>query len=118
TKLEAIARGTWRLSRVHMIPNGVDTLMFRPIEKEKARQRLGLDPEEFIVLFPAKPEDPNKNFEFLKKVTSGLPVRLLTFEGGGYQHNQIPRPDECGRSCHPHLSPGRLPQRDQGSPRL
>jgi teichuronic acid biosynthesis glycosyltransferase TuaC len=45
----------------HVIPNGVDTAAFAPLDRASARERLGWDQDERIVLFAAtKPDIPRK----------------------------------------------------------
>lgn len=58
---DAMAR---RLKRpdVHVIPHGVDFDVFRPIEREKARDALGLTPEGKYLLFAANPNIATKRF--------------------------------------------------------
>lgn len=55
TWLAALARLSPLLSRfpVHVIPNGLDTNVFRPVSKVLARQQLGLDPTRRVILFSA-----------------------------------------------------------------
>lgn len=38
---------------VHIIPNGLDTEVFRPLDKEAARARLGIGPARRVILFSA-----------------------------------------------------------------
>lgn len=53
---------------VHLIPNGLDTDVFRPVPKAAAREVLGLDPSERVVLFSAlDTAAPRKGGEFLRK---------------------------------------------------
>lgn len=52
--------------KIHIIPNGVDFNMFKPISQESARKELGLSSHEKLVLFLANPEDKNKNFKLAK----------------------------------------------------
>jgi glycosyltransferase involved in cell wall biosynthesis len=47
---------------VHVIPNGVDLQLFKPMDKREARRRLGLDPDGRFILFPADPSRPEKDF--------------------------------------------------------
>jgi len=51
--LAAFARRSPLLNRfpIHVIPNGLDTDVFRPIPKAMARQRLGLNPTGRVILF-------------------------------------------------------------------
>lgn len=51
-----------RPARCHVVANGVDTDNFRPISKEEARQRLGLQNDQLYVLFPGDPSNPRKGF--------------------------------------------------------
>jgi glycosyltransferase involved in cell wall biosynthesis len=44
-----------------VLPNGVDTALFRPVPAAAARERLGWSPNERVALFAAtKPDSPNK----------------------------------------------------------
>lgn len=45
-----------------VIPNGVDTERFHPINRSKARVMLELPSEQKIVLFPGNPENPRKGY--------------------------------------------------------
>ena len=46
----------------HVIPNGVDTDVFRPIDGAAAREQLGWSSERKVVLFPGNPDNPRKGF--------------------------------------------------------
>ena len=61
---EHLAR-TLRLDRYRVIPGGVDLDLFRPIARKEARDRIGLDPDKLIVLFPGalKKSWPHKRYE-------------------------------------------------------
>lgn len=48
--------------KVTVLPNGVNTELFRPIDKGEARKELGL-PDRKIVLFAADPSRPEKNYK-------------------------------------------------------
>lgn len=54
--------------RVEVIPNGLDTAVFRPLAKAAARDRLGLPPERPVILFGAVNPltDPNKGWSLLQ----------------------------------------------------
>lgn len=73
-----------------VIPFGVDTNVFYPMSKEKARERIGWDKEKKIVLFPASPNRPVKNFELAKAVveslSSDVELRVLT----GVPYERVP----------------------------
>jgi glycosyltransferase involved in cell wall biosynthesis len=47
-------------SKVRIIPNGVDLERFKPLNRDKCRQRLGWSGDRFHVLFPANDGDPRK----------------------------------------------------------
>ena len=51
-----------RCRKVTILPNGVNTELFRPIDQEEARKELGL-PDRKIVLFAADPSRPEKNYK-------------------------------------------------------
>jgi glycosyltransferase involved in cell wall biosynthesis len=44
----------------HVIPNGVDTRVFRPRDKQAARKELDFDDQRKLVLFPGNPDNPRK----------------------------------------------------------
>ncbi|MCA1682456.1 MAG: glycosyltransferase family 4 protein [Actinobacteria bacterium] len=47
--------------RNHVIPNGVDLDMFKPIDRQHARRRLGWDADEKVALFVGDPSNARKN---------------------------------------------------------
>lgn len=61
-------------ARIEVIPNGLDTNVFRPIDKRTAREMLRLPHDKRIVLFGAMSatSDPNKGFYKLKKILFAL----------------------------------------------
>jgi len=68
--------------RVLVLPCGVDTLRFRPLERREARSRLGLDPDAPYLLFPADPERATKRYDRARRVAALLPgVELLALRG-------------------------------------
>ena len=48
--------------KAHVIPNGVDFDLFRPVDQQHARTLLGLDPDKTYVLFAARPDNLRKGF--------------------------------------------------------
>jgi teichuronic acid biosynthesis glycosyltransferase TuaC len=62
--------------RVAVLPCGVDLDRFAPIPRAEARERLGLPPDESLVLFPADPARPSKRFDRAGEVAGE--TRLLT----------------------------------------
>ncbi len=67
---------------VHVIPNGVDTELFVPMEKEMCRLRLGWKEGVKHVLFPANPARAEKDFPLAQEAVSllGYDAQLHVFE--------------------------------------
>lgn len=60
-KTEELRRALWwRRNRAMVIPNGIDLALFRPWPQEKAREVLGWDARELVVLFNAARDPANK----------------------------------------------------------
>ena len=57
---------TLRMPSAHVIPNGVDLNLFRPMEQAEARKILGLDPAKKFVLFPYNPKEVRKRFDLIE----------------------------------------------------
>jgi glycosyltransferase involved in cell wall biosynthesis len=55
-----------RLSSAHVIPNGVDLNLFRPMEQAQARNALGLANDQKFVLFPYNRYEPRKRFDLIE----------------------------------------------------
>lgn len=53
----------------HVIPNGVDTVLFQPEDMASARSRLDWDPQRIYLLFPGNPENPRKGFALAEAAT-------------------------------------------------
>lgn len=63
------------LSSPHrIVPFGVDTQLFRPMDKATARAEVGWDPTERIVLFPYDTDRPVKNAALARQVVDDLPM--------------------------------------------
>jgi len=73
-------KGFWRNHRVEVIPYGVDSAIFHPLDKKEARKTLGVEPNGKYALFIAKNiDDPRKGADFffdaLKKINiNGLKI--------------------------------------------
>ncbi|MBA3311878.1 MAG: glycosyltransferase family 4 protein [Planctomycetota bacterium] len=75
---------------VHHIPNGIDTELYRPLDREQCRNALNLDRDALVVaFFAADLSDPRKGFDLLSASLNRLPetlrreVIVLTVGGGG-----------------------------------
>ncbi|QEG38977.1 glycosyltransferase family 4 protein [Roseimaritima ulvae] len=77
----------------HVIPNGVDTDVFRPLDRDDARRQLGLPADASIVLFPGSPDNPRKGHALAKaavEAASGLLERRIELLPlWGVQHDQV-----------------------------
>jgi glycosyltransferase involved in cell wall biosynthesis len=69
-----------RLPRAHVIPNGVDLGLFRPIEQGNARNALNLDPAKKFVLFPYNPQEARKRFDLIQAAVSLARERIPNLE--------------------------------------
>lgn len=69
-------------SRITVVPCGVDTDVFRPLDKAGVRRRLGLSPKERIVLFVGRIE-PLKGIDVLLRAVSNLDGRFRVLVIGG-----------------------------------
>ena len=59
-----------RHNSVALIPNGVNTIIFYPIEKQEAMKYLGWENGIFHIIFVSNPYRPEKNFSLAKEVAS------------------------------------------------
>jgi glycosyltransferase involved in cell wall biosynthesis len=84
--LSAELPGAGRERRVAVLPCGVDLDRFRPIDRVAARRRLGLDPAEPVLLFPADPARPAKGWERARELAGD--VKLLAL--GGVAPDEVP----------------------------
>lgn len=60
----------------HIIPSGINLELFKPANKQEARDELGLPLNDPIVLFGARPNVPTKRYELAKKAVSLLKQRF------------------------------------------
>ncbi len=67
----------------HVIPNGVDVEAFRPMDRITSCRQIGLDPQQFNVLFPGNPNDPRKGHNLASASVQfaeqklGAPIKLV-----------------------------------------
>lgn len=68
------------------VPFGVDTDLFKPTDRDGARERVGWDTDERVVLFPYDPDRPVKNHDLAKRVVARVPnATLKTVTGVAYE---------------------------------
>ncbi len=78
----------------HIIPHGIDTTRFEPMDRETARDEIGWNHDDYHVLFPYATERPVKNYPRARHVVSAADseleaqVRLHTVSG--VPHDQMP----------------------------
>jgi len=73
-----------------VVPFGVDTERFRPMDRTEARRELGWDPDARIVLFPYDPERAVKNYPLAERVVDGLPVDAELKVMSGVPYEAVP----------------------------
>jgi teichuronic acid biosynthesis glycosyltransferase TuaC len=73
---------------VEILPCGVATDRFRPLDRQQARASLGLQPDGRYLLFPADPARAAKRFDRAEAVAKGCGAQLLTL--GSIDPQQVP----------------------------
>jgi teichuronic acid biosynthesis glycosyltransferase TuaC len=63
--------------RVAVLPCGVDLGRFRPLPRREARERLALDPDAPVLLFPADPARPLKRHDLAVAIAGDVPLLTL-----------------------------------------
>ncbi len=68
--------------RFSLIPCGVDTNVFKPMDKAVCRQKFGFDPDEKLILFAGAFDNKVKNPELAMEAVAKIPdARLLELKG-------------------------------------
>lgn len=73
-----------------VIAPGVDTAMFRPLDRAECRRRLGLAPEEAILFFPASSARPEKGADVFKAALAYLEHKVNVVYGGQIERAEMP----------------------------
>ncbi len=77
---------------VHIVPSGIDFELFRPLPRDEARRRLGLDPSGRYVLFIGSPHIARKRYTLADQAVTILsrttPTQLLL--GWNVPHKDMP----------------------------
>jgi glycosyltransferase involved in cell wall biosynthesis len=63
---------------IAILPCGIDTERFRPLDRAAARDELGLDGDGRYLLFPYSPDRPVKRVDRARELADACGVRLLT----------------------------------------
>jgi glycosyltransferase involved in cell wall biosynthesis len=81
------------LSKVRIIPNGIDLKRFKPLDRNKCRAQLGWSPNCFHVLFPTNAGDPRKRpglaYATVETVNR-LGIRTEMHQLRGVAHDAVP----------------------------
>ncbi|RDZ38992.1 MULTISPECIES: glycosyltransferase [Haloferax] len=75
---------------VSVVPFGIDTDLFKPIPQEEAREEIGWESNDNIVLFPYPPERGVKNFELASAVVESLSTETTLKTLSGVPHDRVP----------------------------
>jgi glycosyltransferase involved in cell wall biosynthesis len=91
----AAMRDKLGVSKVEIIPNGVDFELFRPLEKNEARNKLSMDQSKKWIVFIADPSRKVKNVQLAQKAVNILKQEidadlLIVFGDNGIDHSLIP----------------------------
>ena len=73
-----------------VIAPGVDTAMFRPLDRAECRRRLGLAPEGAILFFPASSARPEKGADVFKAALAHLEHKVHVVYGGQIERAEMP----------------------------
>ena len=82
-----------RMPSAHVIPNGVDLNLFRPIEQSEAREKLGLNADKKFALFPYDRDEPRKRFDLIQAAVALARERVPKLEllvAHGKPQEQVP----------------------------
>jgi len=81
-------------ARVHIIPNGVDLELFRPMCPSEARAALGWSEDKIYVLFPSSPHIPGKGFDLaldvIREASKYMSGTLEMVPLGNVPPNRVP----------------------------
>ena len=81
------------ISKIRIIPNGIDLERFKPLDRTTCRNRLGWRHDRLNVLFPTNTGDPRKRPELARasvEVAARLGLRIEMHQLEGVPHDQVP----------------------------
>jgi teichuronic acid biosynthesis glycosyltransferase TuaC len=76
--------------RVAILPCGVDMQRFKPARRAQARARIGVDPAQPCLLFPADPARPEKRFDRVRALAQTLTGDHRLLHLGGVAPARVP----------------------------
>src|SRR5436190_4634064 len=68
------------LDQIAVLPCGVNLDRFQRVDRATARERLGLDPNERYLLFPADPKRPEKRHALARRLADATNATLIAYE--------------------------------------
>lgn len=84
-------RSSLGIDSVHVIPNGVASELFKPLDQRECRDKLGWEPDMKHVLFGADPAREVKNFPLAQSVFKQLSLENVELQTlGRVPHGEIP----------------------------
>lgn len=86
----------WRTMSPHLkcahqvVPFGVDTELFRPMDRDQAREAIGWETDDPVVLFPYEQGRPVKNYERAEEVVERADVGASLRSVSGVPYEEMP----------------------------
>jgi teichuronic acid biosynthesis glycosyltransferase TuaC len=87
-ELAALVRQRRPGTEVAVLPTGVDLERFKPLDRARCRERLGLDPHARLALFGADPGRPEKRADHARAAAARAGAQLLTL--GRVEPDEMP----------------------------
>ncbi len=79
------------IDKVVVIPNGVDLEIFKPLDKNECRKKLGWRQDSKTILFASNPKRPEKNFSLAQKAIAALHIEDIELKVVyNVPHNEMP----------------------------
>lgn len=72
-----------------VVPCGIDTVVFRPIEQKDSRKLLNLDLNKKYILFSSNFNEPIKNYDLARNAIELLDIDVELIELKGYSRNEV-----------------------------
>lgn len=91
--LERALPATIHREKVRIIPNGIDLELFKPLDRDTCRTKLGWGPDEFHIVFPTNNGDPQKRLGLAMaamEVANRAGLNATIHELRGVRHSEVP----------------------------